>query len=55
MPASLAEFDRVEMYVIHLMQLADVFSFGNQLDLKSPPFCAIIEQNAGALFVENTT
>jgi hypothetical protein len=45
MPASLAEFDRVKMYVIHKMHLAEVFSFGNQLDLKSPPFCAIIAQN----------
>ena len=50
MPASLAEFDKVKMYVIHQMHLADVFSFGDQFDLKHPPFCAIIAQHAASLF-----
>jgi hypothetical protein len=53
MPASLAEFYWMEMYVIHQMRLADVFSFGIQLDLKSPPFCAIIAQHTASLFIQN--
>jgi hypothetical protein len=49
----LAELGAVEMYVIHKMRFVVVFSFGNQLGRKNPPFCVIFTQNMTSPFDEN--
>jgi hypothetical protein len=50
MSGSLPELSPVEVYVIHQMHLADVFSFGNQFGGEKARFCAIFTQNESLTF-----